>query len=123
MHWFTSNKNKADRRHYSEDLALKYLKRRGLKLLMRNYSSRYGEIDLIMQDNDTLVFVEVRYRKHDDYGGAVGSVDYYKQSRIANTAASYLQAYSWDGPCRFDIVAIQGKAKPQWIINAFDDPQ
>ena len=76
-----------------------------------------------MQDNDTLVFVEVRYRKHDDYGGAVGSVDYYKQSRIANTAASYLQAHPWDGPCRFDIVAIQGKAKPQWIINAFDDPQ
>ena len=123
MRWFTSNKAKTNGRHYSEDLALKYLKRRGLKLLMRNYSCRYGEIDLIMQDKDALVFVEVRYRKRNDYGGAVGSVDRHKQSRIANTAASYLQTHSWDGPCRFDIVAIQGKAKPQWIINAFDDSQ
>ena len=123
MRWFTSNKAKTDGRHYSEDLALKYLKRRGLKLLMRNYSCRYGEIDLIMQDKAALVFVEVRYRKRDDYGGAVESVDRHKQSCIANTAASYLQTHSWDGPCRFDIVAIQGKAKPQWIINAFDDSQ
>ena len=124
MHWFTSNKTKADgRRHYSEDLALKYLKRRGLKLLMRNYYSRHGEIDLIMQDKDTLVFVEVRYRKSDGYGGAAESVDLHKQSRIANTAESYLQAHPWDGPCRFDIVAIQGETKPQWIVGAFDGPQ
>ena len=123
MRWFTSSKAKAGGRHYSEDLALKYLKRRGLKLLERNYSSRHGEIDLIMQDKDTLVFVEVRYRKHDNYGGAAESVDRHKQSRIANTAESYLQTHPWDGPCRFDIVAIQGKAKPQWIIGAFDMPQ
>ena len=125
MPWFTSDKTKADQdgRHYSEDLALKYLKRRGLKLLVRNYYSRHGEIDLIMQDKDTLVFVEVRYRKHDDYGDAAESVDRRKQSRIMSTAESYLQTHSWDGPCRFDIVAIQGKAKPQWIVGAFDAPQ
>ena len=120
MRWFASNTKADGRRHHSEDLALKYLKRRGLKLLVRNYSSRHGEIDLIMQDKDTLVFVEVRYRKHDNYGGAVESVDHHKQSRIASTAESYLQAHSWDGPCRFDIVAIQGEAKPQWIVGAFD---
>ena len=123
MRWFTSNKANTDSGHYCENLALKYLKRRGLKLLTRNYSSRYGEIDLIMQDKDTLVFVEVRYRKHSNYGGAIESVDYRKQSRVTNTAENYLQAHPWDGPCRFDIVAIEGKAKPQWIIGAFDASQ
>ena len=123
MRWFTSNTKTDGRRHHSEDLALRYLKRRGLKLLRRNYYSRHGEIDLIMQDKDTLVFVEVRYRKHDDYGGAAESVDHHKQARIANTAERYLQAHSWDGPCRFDIVAIEGKAKPQWIVGAFDGPR
>ena len=88
---------------------------------MRNYHSRYGEIDLIMQDKDTLVFVEVRYRKSDGHGGAIESIDRHKQSRIVNTAENYLQAHSWDGPCRFDIVAIQGETKPQWIIGAFDE--
>ncbi len=122
MRWFASNTKMDGRRHYSEDLALKYLKRHGLKLLARNYRSRHGEIDLIMQDKDILVFVEVRYRKHDNYGSAAESVDRHKQSRIANTAESYLQAHPWDGPCRFDIVAIQSKAKPQWIVGAFDGP-
>lgn len=123
MHWFAGNRTNADGGHHFEGLALKYLKRRGLKLLARNYCSRHGEIDLIMQDKDTLVFVEVRYRKHDSYGGAIESIDYHKQSRITNTAESYLQTHSWEGPCRFDIIAIQGKAKPQWIIGAFDAPQ
>ena len=120
MRWFKSNKQDANNGQDSEERALKYLKKRGLKLRARNYSSRYGEIDLIMQDEDTLVFVEVRYRKHDSHGSAVESVDYHKQSRIANTAESYLQIHPWDGSCRFDIVAIQGEAKPQWIIGAFD---
>ena len=56
-------------------------------------------------------------------GGAIESVDYRKQSRVTNTAENYLQAHPWDGPCRFDIVAIEGKAKPQWIAGAFDAPQ
>ena len=120
MRWFTSNKLNTNSGHRSEAFALEYLKKCGLKLLTRNYASRHGEIDLIMQDKDTLVFVEVRYRKHDNYGGAIESVDYHKRSRITNTAESYLQTNPWDGPCRFDIVAIQGEAKPQWIIGAFD---
>ena len=123
MRWFTSNKRSIDSGKYCEERALKYLKTCKLKLLARNYSSRHGEIDLIMQDKDTLVFVEVRYRKHDNYGGALESVDHYKQSRIAATAESYLQTHPWDGPCRFDIVAIQGDAKPQWIVGAFDSPE
>ena len=122
MRWFTRNKGSTNSGKHCEALALKYLKRRGLKLLVSNYSSRYGEIDLIMQDKDTLVFVEVRYRKHDSYGSAMESVDDHKQSRIAATAESYLQSHPWDGPCRFDIVAIQGESKPQWIVGAFDSP-
>ena len=73
-----------------------------------------------MQDRDTLVFVEVRYRKYDHYGSALESVDYQKRARITNTAESYLQTHPWCGPCRFDIVAIQGTEKPQWISAAFD---
>lgn len=122
MHWFNNNKRNADNGRHGEELALKYLKQRGLKLLERNYASRHGEIDLVMQDQDTLVFVEVRYRKHDGFGGAAESIDYRKQSRIANTAEGYLQAHPWRGACRFDVVAIEGTAKPQWIVGAFDSP-
>jgi len=122
LNWFKNNKRSSNSGRHFEELALKYLKQRGLKLLSRNYASTYGEIDLVMQDKDTLVFVEVRHRKHDNYGTAIESVDYQKQTRIANTAEKYLQTHPWSGPCRFDIVAIQGKAKPQWLVGAFDSP-
>lgn len=122
MNWFKNNKRDTRSGQFYEALALKHLKQHGLKLLDRNYASKYGEIDLVMQDKDTLVFVEVRRRKHDNYGTAIESVDYQKQTRIANTAENYLQKHPWSGPCRFDIVAIQGKAKPQWLIGAFDSP-
>ena len=103
-----------------ENLACRYLQRRGLKLVAQNYSSRYGEIDLIMRDQDTLVFTEVRYRSQDTFGSALESIDSHKQSAIIATAECYLQHHPWEGACRFDAVLIQGEAEPQWLVNAFE---
>ena len=74
-----------------ETKACLYLQQRGLTLLQRNYRSRHGEIDLIMQEADSLVFVEVRYRRSNRFGSGAESVSYHKQARLIATAAHYLQ--------------------------------
>ena len=74
----------------SEDQARYYLEAQGLKTLNRNFRTRRGEIDLVMLDSDTLVFVEVRYRKGDRYGSAAESVTYTKQRRISSAAKQFL---------------------------------
>ena len=76
-----------------------------------------------MQEQNTLVFIEVRYRKYNDFGSAAESVDLPKRARIAQTAENYLQKHRWNGGCRFDVVAIEGSGAPQWIVAAFDAPQ
>lgn len=73
---------RAERGARAESQAAEWLKGKGLKLLERNVRSRFGEIDLVMEDGTTLVFVEVRYRSRDDYGGAVASVTPAKQARL-----------------------------------------
>jgi putative endonuclease len=102
-----------------EQLTCDYLLSKGLQLLQRNFLSRYGEIDLIMQDDDTVVFIEVRYRKNSHYGGAAASVTRAKQQRIIKTALSY-QHYTVEQSMRFDVVAVEGTPpKIEWIKNAF----
>lgn len=109
----------------AESLACDYLQRRGLSLLQRNYRSRHGEIDLIMHGKDSLVFVEVRYRRQAHFGSGAESVDRRKQSRIAACAQHYLQRHPQAAarPCRFDVVAISGAGTGtpaiEWIQNAF----
>lgn len=107
----------------SEDMALRYLCQRGLKLIVRNYACRLGEIDLIMQDRQQLVFIEVRYRKNQKYGGALNSVTIRKQQRIYKTAQHYLQQHSASSkPCRFDVIALEGPPTSpaiNWIKDAF----
>jgi putative endonuclease len=102
-----------------EQLACDYLQSRGLKLLSRNYTSRFGEIDLVMQDGDAVVFVEVRYRKNRSFGGAAVSVTPQKQQRIIKTALYYLQQLSVNQSARFDVVAIEGQGDINWIPDAF----
>jgi len=107
-----------------ERLACEYLQQQGLKLIIGNFRTKAGEVDLIMTDKQTLVFVEVRYRQHQQWGGAEGSVTKTKQQRIAKAAAAYLQKnnLSHISYCRFDVVAINGSLTgPQihWIKNAF----
>lgn len=104
----------------AEQLACDYLQASGLQLVQRNFSCRYGEIDLIMKDGNTFVFIEVRYRKNRNFGGASASVTVAKQRRIIKTALSYLQQNMPESSMRFDVVAIEGtQAEVEWIKDAF----
>jgi len=102
--------------------ALNFLKQQGLKLLMRNYQTRYGEIDLIMLDDDTIVFTEVRYRQNINYGNALESITFTKQKKLQSAAQRFLQqrrSYQ-SQPCRFDVIAFsKDNNSPEWIRNAF----
>lgn len=107
-----------------ENSACRYLENQGLTLLRRNFFCRLGEIDLIMQDKNELVFVEVRYRKSLTYGGSIESITTYKQRTLINTAHYYLKKHniSEDIGCRFDVCAvsyIQNRLKMDWIKDAF----
>jgi len=108
----------------AEQTACRYLHKQGLTEIARNCRSPYGEIDLVMHDQQTIVFVEVRYRKSSEYGLAQETVGHGKQQRIIRSAQWYLQQHKKlsDRPCRFDIVAITGSGKEckfDWICNAF----
>jgi putative endonuclease len=103
--------------------ALAFLQARGLRLIESNYRCRAGEIDLIMADGETLVFVEVRMRVNRRFGGAAASVTPAKQRRLCAAARHYLlNRGEPDGPMRFDVVALEGGSTPHWIPNAFDSP-
>lgn len=113
---------KAKKGKQAEQLACEYLQNNGLHFIDKNYHCRQGEIDLIMEHNDTLVFVEVRYRKNNDFGGAIESVTYRKQQKLHTTALHYLQRNGRNRNARFDVIAITGEGKQQsfeWIQNAF----
>ncbi len=106
----------------AELLAVQYLQQHGLRLIVQNYRSRFGEIDLIMQDGTTLVFIEVRLRRNAGFGGAAASIDASKQQRIISTAQQYLASLARIPACRFDVVLLddaEGR-NMQWIKNAFD---
>ena len=106
----------------AEQWAAQHLQQQGLKPIAQNYRGRFGEIDLIMQDGPSLVFIEVRLRRNPGYGGAAASIDSRKQQRIIRTAQQYLAGLNHIPPCRFDVVLMddaQGH-NVQWLRNAFD---
>ena len=114
---------------HAEELACRFLLEQGLHLIARNYRCRQGEIDLIMQDRDNLVFVEVRYRRQSRYGSGLVSVNQRKQHRIVHCATHYLHGHphAAQRAARFDVVALgpdtNGTANDpriEWIRNAFD---
>ncbi|MBH3340116.1 YraN family protein [Pseudomonas mendocina] len=108
----------------SEQAARQHLERNGLRLIEQNWSCRRGELDLVMLDGDTVVFVEVRARRHSAWGGALESIDARKRGKLVIAAELFLQQHSrWTRyPCRFDVVAIStdGATRLDWIKNAFD---
>lgn len=106
----------------AEQWAAQYLQRQGLKPVAQNYRGRFGEIDLIMRDGATLVFVEVRLRRSAGFGGAAASIDMRKQQRIIRTAQQYLAASAHTPPCRFDAVLMDDALghNAQWLKNAFE---
>ena len=109
---------------FAEDLAFNYLLQLGLRPLARNYRSHRGEIDIIMQHEKTIVFIEVRYRKNDHYMSPLETISSRKCKRIIETSWHYLQSNrnATKNPCRFDVITISGdQAEPDimWIKNAF----
>jgi putative endonuclease len=109
-----------------EAQAATWVTERGLRLLERNFSGKTGEIDIIAQDHDTLVFIEVRARNNRHFESAAGSVNARKQLRIIKTAQLFLQRRpQWtNAPCRFDVIAFEppqsaGPPEIRWIRGAF----
>lgn len=101
-----------------------FLVKAGLILIKRNFNSPYGEIDLIMRDQNILVFVEVRQRRNSRFYSAAASVSKQKRSRIIKTAQHYLQATPNHQNlfCRFDIIAYSNRCDaPLWLKSAFTD--
>ncbi|HXS74044.1 MAG TPA: YraN family protein [Rhodanobacteraceae bacterium] len=108
-----------------EQAALEHLQRAGLRLLARNFGTRFGELDLVMREAQAVVFVEVRYRRHRDFGGGAASVGTAKRERITRAAQAFLQAHPALAalPCRFDVVAFDGEAHLadcDWVRAAFE---
>lgn len=111
----------------AESLACKHLEENGLRLVTRNWRCKRGELDLIMLDGKTLVFVEVRFRKHLGWGGALESVDLRKRGKLILAAQQFLQTDPrWNkSQCRFDVVAIEPDKQHDsfqlnWLKSAFD---
>ena len=100
-----------------EDRALAFLQQQGCTLIARNWHCKMGEIDLIMRLGELLLFIEVKYRKNNRFGGTAYSITPSKLRKIQNTAAYYLQLNPHTGGCRIDAVLIEGNAQPQWLTN------
>ncbi len=112
----------------AEAACCKYLKSQGLKLVAKNFSCRNGEIDIIMLDEATLVFVEVRFRKNSTFGGGLESITYSKQKKLRRTAELYLQQNNQYKNARFDVVSMSKNTQTSndkqeytfgWVTNAF----
>ena len=109
-----------------EELAFHYLKRRGYKVLLRNYESPMGEIDMIAKDKGALVFVEVKTRSSDAMGDPAEGVTAFKRHQIVKSAQYYVKRYGiHEVPCRFDVVCVllPTEAEPvlRVIENAFGE--
>lgn len=109
----------------AEKTACRYLRKQGLRHIDSNVSCRFGEIDLVMTDRCTLVFVEVRLRRRGNLLSAAESIDPRKQRKLATTASWYISRHQkfQDSTVRFDVIAIDGRTNDlsalQWIRDAF----
>lgn len=110
---------------YGEMCAARYLRGQGVRLIASQYRTRFGEIDLILQDGEFLAFAEVKTRSSGMMAAPMESVDPEKQRRLALTASAYLSAKRIDPPCRFDVIEVyltgeDSVDRINWIKNAFD---
>lgn len=126
LHWWRSlRRRRLNSGDFWEQQAEQFLRRQGLTVLARNYRCPAGEIDLVMRSGkDTVVFVEVRYRKHEQWANALESIGKQKQQKVIKAANQLMTQKKWHNRyhARFDVVAIQGdEQSPQidWIEHAF----
>ena len=104
----------------AENLAVAFLERSGLTILERNYRCRLGEIDIVARSGPLLVFVEVRARRSEAFGGAAASITAAKRRRIVAAARHYLATRRADRACRFDVVLVRGdEQRVEWLTDAF----
>ena len=108
-----------------ESAAEEYLRRKGYRILARNLRSSLGELDLVAEDGQVLVFVEVKARRTDAFGGAIHAVHHRKQEKLIQLAGQYLARHHIkDRLCRFDVVLLQGTdtvgSQIEHIQNAFE---
>ena len=106
----------------AEALAALFLQQHGIEVIARNYRCRLGEIDLIARDGTTLVFVEVRMRTSQAFGGAAASITARKRRRLTSAARHYLAGAPRMPACRFDALLVNGADHSlEWIKNAFGE--
>ena len=102
---------------WGEKLAARFLRRQGYRIIRRNFLSPAGEIDIVAREGDVLVFVEVKTRTGDDFGGPLAAVGHGKRRKVAQAARSYLARHRIpDAPCRFDVVGVtrvEGRKEPE----------
>lgn len=114
----------------AEEAACEHLQKHGCRVIARNVRYREGELDVVAQEGATLVFVEVRHRSRDTFGGAAASIDRLKQRRLVRAARHYLNQHFNGGvpgapprgvpPCRFDVITADDSGVSDWIRNAFE---
>ena len=104
-----------------EEEARLYLQTQGMKFVARNFGCRWGELDLVMKDGETLVIVEVRMRASAEYGLATETVNHKKQVKIIKATKFYLQQSGWWGDVRFDVVAVIPEGHKKWQIEHIKD--
>lgn len=105
-----------------EDMATAYLVNQGYRIIERNYKNAFGEIDIILEKDETLIFAEVKFRSSNKYGSPLEAVDYRKQKRICKAALYYYtrHGYAESRACRFDVIGISGDGTICHIKNAFE---
>jgi putative endonuclease len=109
----------------AEGVGVTWLESQGYRIVARNESSRYGELDVIALEGDTLCFVEIKARSSSRFGPAIEAVTFDKQRRIARAARGYLMRKPYDGPCRFDVLGMDAKEggwRFELIRDAFQLP-
>ena len=107
--------------------AERYLRRKGYRIVAKNVRSSLGELDLVAEDGQTLVFIEVKARRSGEFGGAIHAVDRQKQRKLARLASQFLAQRHWmERSCRFDVLLLQAtetaELRVEHIQNAFDVP-
>lgn len=101
-----------------ENTALAFLEQQGCTLLARNWHCPYGEIDLIVKNGNMILFVEVKYRKNNRFGGAAYSIASAKLLKLQRSVEYYLQQHRLNhASCRLDAVLIEGNRAPEWVQN------
>ena len=105
-----------------EGLAVKFLKKKGYKIIEQNYKNPIGEIDIIASEGKSLVFIEVKTRENVEYGLPFEAVSHSKKRKIVKVAMLYLKKFKKLPPCRFDVISIfykNGKPELELIKDAF----